>query len=91
LSLISIYKESAAAGIEQGFLAWLAPMDVMKKVASRLGVEIDHILPFGYRNNYLIIFDDVFVKRKQKPLACGLHRNGFSLYRICDRAAETSG
>jgi hypothetical protein len=64
------------AGIEQGFLAWLAPMDVMKKVASQLGVEIDHILPFGHRNNYLTIFDDFFVKRKQKPLACGLHRNG---------------
>jgi len=44
-------------------------MDVMKKVASQLGVEIDHILPFGHRNNYLIIFDDFFVPSVSRSLS----------------------
>ena len=57
------------AGIEQGFLAWLAPMDVMKKVASQLGVDIDYILPFGHRNNHLIIFDDIFVPSVSRSLS----------------------
>ena len=47
------------------FVASWHPMDVMKRVASELGVEIDYPLPFGHRNNYLIIFDDVFIPRER--------------------------
>jgi len=32
-------------------------------------VEIDYLLPLGHRNNYLIIFDDVFVPSVTRSLS----------------------
>jgi len=32
-------------------------------------VEIDYLLPLGHRNNYLIIFDDVFVPSVSRSLS----------------------
>ena len=47
------------------FVASWHPMDAMRKVMRDLGVEIDYPLPFGHRNNYVVIFDDVFVPRER--------------------------
>jgi len=34
-----------------------------------LGIKIDYLLPFGRRNTYLIIFDDVFVPSVSRYLS----------------------
>ena len=57
------------AGIEPGISGVAGTHGRNEEGASQLGVEIDHILPFGHRNNYLIIFDDFFVPSVSRSLS----------------------
>jgi len=47
------------------FVSSWNPFDAFKRVSRDLGVELDYPIPYGHRNTYLIIFDDVFIPRER--------------------------
>jgi len=51
------------------FVSSWNPFDSFKRVSRDLGVDADYPSPYGHRNTYLIIFDEVFVPRERVFLA----------------------
>ncbi len=39
--------------------------DSLKRISQELGIEIDYPTPYGHRNTFLIIFDEVFIPKER--------------------------